>query len=91
MAAAYAVQAMALLSSMIRSEAITGNTDASTFKWIAGRQGGRWAEQHITAAFPPKSPPPADAAEKLQSLNELHERGVVSDEEYERLRGRLGL
>jgi hypothetical protein len=80
---------MALLSRMMRTVAITGRTD-SVNAWFAGRQGGRWAEQTISAAFPAADPhvrriPPA---ETLRQLNELHRRGVVTDAELERLRAR---
>ena len=84
---------MALLSQMIRHVAITGRTDDLN-AWFADRQGGRWAEQTIRAAFPPASPqaqrtPPADPAETLRQLTELHRRGVVTDAEYESLRAGL--
>ena len=55
---------MALLSGLIRTVAITGRTDTVN-AWFAGRQGGRWAEQTIRAAFPNvppgarRTPPPA--------------------------------
>lgn len=77
---------------MIRSRAITGGTDASTFKWIAGRQGGRWADQHVRAAFgdTAASPaPPANPAESVHDLTELHRRGIVTDAEFDELLGRL--
>jgi hypothetical protein len=91
---------MALLSQMIRTVAITGRTDTVN-AWFAKRQGGRWAEQTISAAFPNLPPhaqgsspavptrPPADPAETLRELKELRERGVVTDDEFERLRARL--
>ena len=91
---------MALLSSSIRRVAITGSTD-SVNAWFAGRQGGRWAEQTIRAAFPTLSSrthgtpsasarqPPADPARTLQELTDLHDRGVVTDAELEHLRARL--
>jgi len=91
---------MVLLSQMIRSVAITGRTDRFD-AWFANRQGGRWAEQTISAAFPaagphPRTtppaaaPPPADPAETRRKLTELHESGVVTDAELERLRALLG-
>jgi hypothetical protein len=83
---------MVLLSSMIRSQAITGSTDASWFQWIVGQQGGRWADQHVRAALPTTAQPgtpAADPAESLRNLTELHERGIVTDAEFDRLRGRL--
>ena len=79
---------MALLSQMFRTAAITGRTDTLN-AWFAGRQGGRWAEQTVAAAFPEL--PPDDRAEQRRSLDELQERGVVSEAEAEALRARLGL
>jgi hypothetical protein len=90
---------MVLLSQLIRSAAITGRTD-NLATWFAGRQGGRWAEQTVRSAIPtaaahrpvpPREPRPADPTETLRELTELHERGVVSDEEFENLRARLTL
>ena len=93
---------MALLSSTIRNVAITGSTD-SVNAWFAGRQGGRWAERTIRAAFPTISSqthgtpaasarqPPADPARTLQELTDLNDRGVVTDAELEHLRARLGV
>jgi Short C-terminal domain len=96
------VAAMALLSRMIRTAAITGRTDTIN-AWFAGRQGGRWAEQTVRAAVPTAAShargtppavatrPPADPAKTLQQLTELHERGIVTDAEFERLRARLSV
>ena len=92
---------MALLTQMIRTAAITGRTD-NLNAWFADRQGGRWAEQTVRAAFPASfhergarpaavARPPANAADALRDLTELHESGVVSDAEYERLRSRLAI
>jgi hypothetical protein len=65
---------------------------------VAGRQGGRWAEQTIRAAFPeappqsPENPPavparaPSHPTETLRQLTELHRRGVVTGAEFETLR-----
>jgi hypothetical protein len=86
------VAAMALLSQMFRHVAITGRTDDLN-AWFATRQGGRWAEQKVRAAFPQaqRTPPvaatqpPADPAERLRQLKELHRRGVVTDAEFESL------
>jgi hypothetical protein len=91
---------MALLSQLIRSVAITGSTD-NVNAWFAGRQGGRWAEQTVRAAFPTvaspsrRTPqtvatrPPADPAKTLRELTELHQRGVVTDAEFDGLRAQL--
>ena len=84
---------MALLSQMFRSVAITGDTRRLN-AWFADRQGGRWAEQTVRAAFPQMSPrasaaPPADPAATLHNLEALRGRGVITDAELARLRTRL--
>jgi hypothetical protein len=87
---------------MMRTAAVTGRTDTIN-AWFAGRQGGRWAEQTIRAAFSTAAPhapttPPADGhpaaadpAVTLRELMELHQRGVLTDAEFEGLRARLGV
>jgi hypothetical protein len=92
---------MVLLTRMFRTAAITGRTDIYDASWFAGRQGGRWANQTVSDAFPtlppndrrtqPATRPTADPAETLQELSELHQRGVLTDAELERLRARLGV
>jgi Short C-terminal domain len=86
---------MVLLSQMIRTAAITGRTDTIN-AWFAGRQGGRWAEQTVRAAVPTEaaraqSAPAASAepTETLRELTELHQRGVLTEAEFEGLRARL--
>jgi hypothetical protein len=84
---------MALLMQLMRTAAITGDPNRVN-AWFAGRQGKRWAEQTVRTAFPePRAAtrPPADPAERLRTLTELHERGVLTDAELERLRARLGV
>ena len=93
---------MVLLSQLIRTAAITGRTD-NLGEWFAGRQGGRWADQMVRSAVPsagaPRpgpsrqapetSPSGPDPAETLRELTELHQRGVLTDAEFEGLRARL--
>jgi hypothetical protein len=82
---------MVLLSQMMRRAAFTGRTDNSMFTRIAGRQGGAWAERTVAAAYPEAQPPPArDPAEALREATALHDRGVLTDAEFQHLRGRLG-
>jgi hypothetical protein len=91
---------MVLLNRMIRTAAVTGRTyDMSA--WFGGRQGGRWAEQTVRGAFPHmrqpaqataatgRAPTAAESAETLQQLTALHERGIVTDAEFEKLRADL--
>jgi hypothetical protein len=80
---------MVLLSSMMRLDAFTGRTDGVD-AWLSGRQSGRWAVQTArvgsTAA---RARPEASPEDQLRELTELHRRGVVTDDEFERLRARL--
>jgi|1186.fasta_scaffold43748_3 hypothetical protein len=80
---------MALLMQMIRTAAITGQTDRMN-AWFADRQGAEWAERTMGAALPELSRRPSAAA-RLRELTELHRRGVIDDAELERLRERLGV
>ena len=87
---------MVLLSQYIRRAAITGRTDTIGPSWFAGRQGGRWVEQTVRGAMPTAAPPARtpeaagpDSAEKLRELTELHEFGVLTQAEFERVRARL--
>ena len=74
-----------LLSGMIRQATITGRTDYIN-TWLGDRQGGRWAEQTVQSVVPTARP----RSHSLQQLDDLHKRGVVTDEEYKKLRGRYG-
>jgi Short C-terminal domain len=89
---------MVLLSQFIRRAAITGRTDSVDPSWFAGRQGGRWVEQTVRSAMPSAAPPTRsaeaagrDPAETLRELRELHQRGLLTQTEYESLRARLGV
>jgi hypothetical protein len=83
---------MVLLSQYIRAAAITGRPDALNASWFAGRQGGRWAEQTVRAAMPARGGVPStNPTDTLQELTDLHRRGVLTDAEFEDLRGRLNV
>ena len=88
---------MVLLSQLIRTAAITGRTE-NLAEWFAGRQGGRWADQMVRSAVPPAGAPRPEAphapetalsgrdpAETLRELTQLHQRGVLTDAEFEGL------
>jgi hypothetical protein len=87
---------MVLLSSMMRTAAFTGRTD-TFYSRIAGRQGGAWADRTVRAAYPTSTPrtygaptrPPVDRDANMQALTDLHERGVVTDAEFAKLRAEL--
>ena len=78
---------MALLSQVMRQAAISGQTQDLN-AWWGGRQGGRWAEQTVRQAFPAQRARPG-AEQSLRELLELHQSGVLSDAELQRLRTRL--
>jgi hypothetical protein len=84
---------MVLLSQMFRSQAIYGTTDASWFETLAGRQGGRWARQHVQAAMPGarSRAPRRPQAESWQALAGLRNRGVIDDAEADALRRKMEL
>ena len=83
---------MVLLNQYFRAAAITGRPAALDATWFAGRQGGRWAEQTVSAAMPARgaaAQAPAPPPDTLQELTDLHQRGILTDAEFEELRSRL--
>jgi hypothetical protein len=85
---------VALFSQLIRTAAITGRTDTMN-AWFADRQSAQWVERTMAAAVRPAPPhtqqaaPRSDPRSTLQTLTQLHDRGFVTDAEFERLRARL--
>ena len=86
-----------LLSTLMRSAAITGRTDSldttRVNAFFGGRQGGQWAQQTVASAFPQQAArsqqPAMDAAAGLRDLQDLHARGALTDAELEQLSARL--
>ncbi len=81
---------MPLIRTMARTAVIAG-TATSVSNRVSRRQEGRWAsqEQQQMAAQPqPQAyapPPPAgetDPIERLKELGQLHESGVLTDQEF---------
>lgn len=84
---------MPLLRTMARTAVIAG-TATNVSNRVSRRQEGRWAsqEQQQMAAAPPQqayAPPPpppptqeADPIERLKELGQLHESGVLTDQEF---------
>lgn len=74
---------------MARTAVIAG-TATSVSNRVSRRQEGRWAsqEQQQTAgqpqtyAAPPPPPQEADPIERLKELGQLHESGVLTDQEF---------
>jgi Short C-terminal domain len=82
---------MPLLRAMARTAVVAG-TATSVSNRVSRRQEGRWAnqEQQQMAAQPQPqtyaAPPPpaqvADPIERLKDLGQLHESGVLTDQEF---------
>jgi len=73
--------------------AVVAGTATTVSNRVSRRQQGRWAaqEQQQAAAAPPPQqtyaapPPPAqevDPIERLKELGQLHESGVLTDQEF---------
>jgi membrane protease subunit (stomatin/prohibitin family) len=81
---------MPLLRAMARTAVVAG-TATTVSNRVSRRQEGRWAsqeQQQQQAAQPAYAPAPAappaqeDQIEKLKELGQLHESGVLTDEEF---------
>jgi hypothetical protein len=84
---------MPLLRTMARTAVIAG-TATSASNRVSRRQEGRWASQEqqqmAAAPAPAASPPPAaappaaeaDPIVRLKELAQLHDSGVLTDEEF---------
>ena len=81
---------MPLLRTMARTAVVAG-TATTVSNRVSRRQAGRWAEQEQPqqqqmAPPPPPAPAPAapevDPIERLKELGQLHESGVLTDQEF---------
>ncbi len=80
---------MPLLRGMARTAVIAG-TATHVSNNVSRRQGNKWAaqeqqqyEQQAAQAPPPAAAPAGgDPMEKLKELGQLHESGVLTDEEF---------
>ena len=79
---------MPLLRGIARTAVVAGTASAVSGR-VSRRQQQRWAGQEQqqapeqAAAPPPAAPAPQeDPMEKLKQLGELHESGVLTDEEF---------
>jgi hypothetical protein len=91
---------MPLLRAMARTAVVAG-TATTVSNRVSRRQEGRWAaqeQQQAPAAPPPQqayaAPPPppaqeADPIERLKELGQLHESGVLTDQEFAEAKAKI--
>ena len=82
---------MPLLRGMARAAVISGTATAVSNR-VSRRQAERWAEQgesspaYLGGGAPEPAPPPAaagpDPIEQLKELGQLHQQGILTDEEF---------
>jgi membrane protease subunit (stomatin/prohibitin family) len=80
-----------LLRGVARTAVVAGTATAVSGR-VARRQNARWAEQDQGAyAQPQQAAPPAedDSIAKLKELGELHQSGVLTDEEFAAQKAKL--
>ena len=86
---------MPLLRGMARTAVVAGTATAVSGR-VQRRQQSRWAgqeEQQYQQQAPPPPPPAAapeeDPMEKLKQLGQLHESGVLTDEEFSAAKAKI--
>jgi hypothetical protein len=68
---------------MAARTAVVAGTATAVSGNVQRRQAGRWAEQQAQQQQGYAPPPPAeDPMAKLKELGELHQNGVLTDEEF---------
>lgn len=79
---------MPLLRAVARTAVVAGTATAVSNR-VSRRQEGRWAAQEQQQAAAPApapqvaaAPPEADSVAKLKELAQLHDSGVLTDEEF---------
>jgi hypothetical protein len=79
-----------LLRGMARTAVVAGTATAVSNR-VSRRQASRWAEQDAMAYEPPPTSAPAgtDPIEQLKQLGQLHQQGVLTDEEFAAQKARL--
>ena len=80
-----------LIRGVARTAVVAGTASAVSGR-VQRRQQSRWAQQEPTYAEPaPAAPAPAadDPIAKLKELGELHQSGVLTDEEFAAQKAKL--
>jgi hypothetical protein len=75
---------------MARTAVVAGTATAVSNR-VSRRQGQRWASQDAYGYQPEPEPAPAaaDPIQQLKQLGELHEQGVLTDEEFAAQKAKL--
>jgi hypothetical protein len=92
---------MGLLGGMARVAVASGTATAVSNR-VSRRQAGRWAQQGqgapaymaeqpqpVQEQAAPPPPPPADPIAQLRELGQLHEQGVLTDDEFAAQKAKL--
>jgi hypothetical protein len=83
--------------------AVASGTATAVSNRVSRRQAGRWAGQGApaymaqsggepvepAAAAPPPAAPPPDPIQQLKELGQLHQQGVLTDEEFAAQKAKL--
>jgi hypothetical protein len=82
-----------LLRGIARTAVVAGTATAVSNR-VSRRQAQRWGAQDEVAYEPAyqeqvAAPPPPDPIEQLKRLGELHEQGILTDEEFASQKARL--
>jgi hypothetical protein len=81
-----------LIRGVARTAVVAGTATAVSNR-VSRRQGERWAAQEAPADRQAPSAPPApvapDPIERLKQLGELHQQGVLTDEEFAAQKAKL--
>ena len=80
-----------LVRGVARTAVVAGTATAVSGR-VQRRQNARWAQQEPEAyeqAPPPPAAPAADPIAQLKELGELHQSGVLSDEEFAAQKAKL--
>ena len=89
-----------LLRGVARTAVVAGTATAVSNR-VSRRQADRWAQQDQQAyggqqqyaepqyAEPPPAAPEADPIEQLKQLGQLHEQGILTDEEFAAQKAKL--
>ncbi len=79
-----------LIRGVARTAVVAGTATAVSGR-VQRRQQARWAEQDAQAYAEPEAAPAAaaDPIDRLKELGELHESGVLTDEEFAAQKSKL--